>query len=76
MINPSLKKEILNQLNRLGVKQQKRVLDFARSLSSAKPNGLPGKTLLSFAGTIAAGDLRTIARAIEEDCEKVNLNEW
>ncbi|MBI3014458.1 MAG: hypothetical protein HYY65_05225 [Candidatus Tectomicrobia bacterium] len=75
-MNPLLKKEILDQLDRLASEQQKQVLDFARSLTTPLPPGKPGKELLPFAGAIDADDLRTMMQAIEEGCEKVNLSEW
>ena len=76
MLDPSLEKEILNQLDKLALEQQQQVLHFARALATLKPLGVPGKELLRFAGMIELDDLHTIAQAIEEGCEKVNLNEW
>ena len=76
MINPPLKQEILDQLDQLGSEQQRQVLHFARALAMAKPTGVPGKDLLIFAGAIEEDDLRIMAQAIEEGCEKVNLDEW
>ena len=37
--------------------------------------GIPGKKLVSFAGTISRQDLETMAQAIEESCESIG-NEW
>ena len=51
-------------------------LDFARALVVTCPKGVPGKHLLSFAGTIPAADLKAMGQAIEDSCEKVDLNEW
>lgn len=76
MTNPLFEKEILEQLKRLASEQQRQVLDYARSLARARPLGVPGKVLLPFAGTIEAGDLRTMAQAIEAGCERVDRNEW
>ena len=76
MASASVRKEIIAELNRLGAEQQLRVLDFARGLTAAKPRGVPGKALLSFAGVISPDDARAMTRAIEEGCEKVNLDEW
>jgi hypothetical protein len=41
-----------------------------------RPKGVPGKQLLSFAGTIPADDLKAMEQAIEDNCEKADLNEW
>jgi hypothetical protein len=72
----SLERELLDQLSQMGAEQQQRVLDFARSLATTEPQGVSGKDLLQFGGTIEAGDLRIISQAIEEDCEKIDANEW
>lgn len=76
MLNPSLEKEIIAQLGKLPLEKQQQVLHFVRALTIAKPLGVPGKDLLRFAGAIESNDLQDMARVIEEDCEKVNLNEW
>ena len=67
MVNQSLQKEILDQLDKLHIEQQRQVLDFARVL--AGPVGKHGKELLHFAGDIKLEDLRLISQAIEQDCE-------
>ena len=76
MGNPALKKEILDQLEKMGVEQQQHVLRFARTLAATRPKGTPGRELLRFAGAIERDDLQQIAQAIEEGCEQVNLDEW
>jgi hypothetical protein len=75
-MSQTLQKEILDQLGKLPIEYQRKVLDFARSLSKAPPVGKAGKDLLSFAGTIEPEDIKTISRTIEEGCEQVNTNEW
>ena len=66
MGNPALKREILDQLDKLGVEQQQQVLSFARALTATRPEGVSGKELLRFAGAIERDDLEQIAQAIEE----------
>jgi hypothetical protein len=75
-MSQTLQQEILDQLDKLPPEQQREVLDFARSLSKARPVGKSGMELLSFAGTIEAEDLKAMSQAIEEGCEQVNVNEW
>ena len=75
-MNDGLKTKILEQLGILPDEQQRLVLDFVRSLAKPKPVGVAGKELLSFAGTITKDDLHLMSQAIEEGCEKVDLNEW
>ena len=50
---------------------QRRVLEFAHALATSEPKGVPGASLLRFAGTISKEDLDLMEKAIEEDCEKV-----
>lgn len=75
-MEPGMEKELLNQLDQLGPKEQRQVLDFARTLAACKKGGTPGECLIRFAGTIDAADLAIIAKAIEEGCEQVNPDEW
>ena len=69
-------RQILEQINDLPYAEQRRVLDFARALSQSKVQGVPGKELLRFAGAISKEDLKKMSAAIEEGCEKVDINEW
>lgn len=76
MFNMAIKTEILEQLEKLAADQQQQVLNFIRILALNKPVGVAGKELLRFAGAIDSRDLRSMAQAIEDGCEQVNLNEW
>ena len=75
MAKTSISKEILEEVHKLDAPKQERVLEFARSLANEQPPGLPGKHLLRFAGIIDRDDLREIARAIENGCERVGHSE-
>ena len=70
-----VEKDIYEQLGRLPIEQQRQVLEFPRSLATARVHGVPGKDLLRFEGTISHKDLITIEHTIKEGCEKVNLDE-
>lgn len=74
MISPGLEQELRQHLDTLTPEQQRRVVDFARTL--AAPKGVPGSDLLHFAGTIEPDDLALISDAIEADCERINADEW
>lgn len=76
MMDTSLEKDILDELDRLDPSQQLQVLHFVRALILTRPVGVPGKDLLRFAGTIDAQDLAIMTQVIEEGCEKVNPDEW
>jgi hypothetical protein len=65
----TLKKEIINKLERLNPEEQRSVLELMQSFQK---KGTPGKDLLSFAGSIPKSDLEEIEKTIEQDCEKIN----
>ena len=73
MINTSIKDSLVDQLDKIPYELQIRVLEFVRSLI---PKGVAGKNLLKFEGVISADDLQLISKSIEENCEKIDTNEW
>jgi len=73
MTNTSIKDALVAQIDRLPYDLQLRVLDFAKALI---PKGVQGKSLLRYEGTIPADDLQLISKAIEENCERVDVSEW
>lgn len=76
MTTSAMKTELLHHLNRLPVAMQCQVLQFARSLEMIAHSGVSGATLVSFAGSIPVEDLNDMAQAIEDDCERIDSNEW
>jgi hypothetical protein len=56
--------------------EERRVLDFARVLAASAPIRVSGKDLLRFAGMFEANEARKMAEAIEEGCERIDLDEW
>ncbi len=67
---------VLKQLQSLPEDKQRRVLEFAESLGTSVPEGIPGDRLLRFAGSIPPDELRSMNEAIETGCEQVDPNEW
>ncbi|MGD0091975.1 MAG: hypothetical protein ABSE73_18845 [Planctomycetota bacterium] len=76
MATVTVKEEIDSLLTQLPPEKQRQALDFVRRLGGQKPKGVPGSTLLKFAGCIAKEDLRLMKAAIEEGCEQVNPDGW
>jgi len=76
MVTPTLETEIQEQVLQLPLEQQRQVLEFAKALVAARLKGVPGKTLVRFAGLVETDDLTLMKQAIEEDCEQVQPNEW
>ena len=76
MLSPLVEQELHHHLEALPMTQQRQVLDFARALSLAQPNGVPGSVLLPFAGVIEADDLLIMSQAADEDCEQIAPQDW
>ncbi len=73
----NIEQELQEEISRLPNAQQRRVLDFARSLSAdSQPNGGAGRNLLRHAGAIQEDDLAIIEQVIHQGCETVNPDEW
>lgn len=68
--------QVVAEMDLLPREMQKRVLEFARALVVSAPQGVPGKQLLRFAGTIPPEDLQKMREAIEAGCEQVEIDEW
>ena len=73
MTNAAIRDNLIAQLDKLPPDLQLRVLDF---VSALVPKGISGKSLLKFEGAIPVEDLKLMSAAIEEGCEKVDINEW
>ena len=48
----------------------------AQAIPKPPLQGVPGKNLLRFAGTIPHDDILMMQQAIQEDCERVDIDEW
>ena len=73
MTTQSVKDNLMTQIDKLPHDLQVRVLDIIKALT---PKGVEGKSLLRFEGSISADDLQLMSKAIEEGCEKVDINGW
>ena len=70
----ALERQILEQLHKLTPEQQQQVLDFTNALIT--PQGESAENLFSWIGSFSEGELADMKHAIEEDCEKIDHNEW
>ena len=68
--------EVIEQLKVMPQPLQRQVLEFVRSLVKTEVRGTPGQQLLRFAGSIPSDDLQLMREAIEQDCERVDIDEW
>jgi len=69
----SVKDNLITQIDKLPHDLQVRLFDIIKALTS---KGVEGKSLLRFEGSISKDDLQLMSKAIEEGCEKVDINEW
>ena len=76
MVDSSIQKQVLAELSDLPADLQRRVLDYARSLTRSQPKGVAGKDLLAFAGVMEKGEALAMTRAIEAECERVEPDGW
>ena len=68
--------EIFEQVKVLPDDMQYQVLTFVRTLKSLAKQGVAGKKLVEFSGSIPAQEVDDIRQAIELGCEQVDLDEW
>jgi hypothetical protein len=87
MHDPALAAELTRVLDGLTDDQRREVLDFARTVGldngaatpshpSGRPRGTPGRDLLKFAGILTPEEGAEMLRVIEEDCGRVNPDDW
>lgn len=79
MVGASLDKEILEQVERLNQEQKRQVLAFARDLAeSSRLRGTPAEEFFASAAEAKfdAASLQEMQQAIEEDCERIDLDGW
>lgn len=68
--------QVVQQMETLPENLQRQVLEFIQALQLLTQRGVAGKQLLQFAGTIPPDDLELMHKAIEDECERVDLDEW
>jgi len=76
MVQPTVKRRILADLDRPSPEQQQRAAELAHGLVSPLPTGASIEDLLQVAGTLDEEAARQMMEAIEEGCERVDLDEW
>jgi hypothetical protein len=69
-------KEVIEHYQALPSAVQEQVLALLRDLDRRPPQGVPGRNLLQFAGSIPASDLESMSAAIERGCERVEPDAW
>jgi hypothetical protein len=75
-MNVNIVSEAAEQMAILPHNLQVRALKFIKELTLSGKNGVPGRSLLKYAGFIPPDDLRLMSEVIENDCRKVDGDEW
>ncbi|HYU32870.1 MAG TPA: hypothetical protein VEW48_11970 [Thermoanaerobaculia bacterium] len=76
MVLPVIKQQILDDLDQLSPEMQRRAADLVHRLVSPLPKDASGRDLLRFAGTLDDESAREMIAAIEQGCERVDLDAW
>ena len=75
-MSASIIEQVVKQLSGMPQSLQQQVLQFARVIGQGRRQGTSGRQLLRFAGMIPIDELSLMQDAIEQDCGKVDLDEW
>lgn len=76
MIDATLKRQLLAEIERLSPEKLVRVYEYAHSLVSPLPPGASIDDLMALAGTIDDASARQMTAAIDEAFERVDPSEW
>ena len=76
MVVPAIKEQILSDLDQLSPAQQERAAKLVHELISPLPRGASVEDLLQIAGILDDEAAQEMTEAIEEGCERVDLDEW
>lgn len=74
-MNPTELK-IIQAIHQLTELQKLRLLDFIEAFLQINQPPKPTQSLLKFAGSIPLEDVFLMESAIQEDCNKIDHNEW
>ncbi len=76
MVLPAVKDQILQDLDQLSPEQQKQAAELVHGLVSQLPKGASIEDVMQLAGSLDDQSAREMMEAIEEGCERVDLDEW
>lgn len=76
MIEPTIKEQILKDLDRMSPELQQRALRLVHDLVDPHPRGASIEDLMSVAGILDDESAREMIEAIEEGCEQIDPEGW
>ena len=75
-MNSEIISEATVQMAKLPYNLQERALNFIKGLTLPDRKGSSNRNLLKYAGSITSEDLNIMSDVIENDCGKIDANEW
>lgn len=76
MAKATIRDTVIAEIEALPPAAQKRVLRYVRSLAPLGVRGVPGRSLVRFAGIMTRSETVEMDRAIARACEGVDADEW
>ncbi len=76
IVSPDVQKQIIDLLNKLSAEQQRRVVEYARTMTGLRPPGTPGRDLAHLAGSLDDASAKEMMEIIERDCERIDPDDW
>ncbi|NJL11803.1 MAG: hypothetical protein HC913_01440 [Microscillaceae bacterium] len=68
--------KILTLLQKLTTMQKLRLVDFLEAMLGRASAPKKPQNLLKFAGSIPSSDIQLMQKSIDEDCKKIDEDEW
>lgn len=75
MLDSTIQNDLLKEVLQLPPQLQRKVVEYAHSLTEPVPRGISGDKLLRFAGTMTEEEANEMMEAVE-DCRRIDPNEW
>ena len=76
MIEPTIKEQILRDLDRLSPEQQRKALQLVHNLVTPVMRGASIEDLIPLNGILDKESAQEMRAAIEEHCERIDPSDW
>lgn len=76
VIEPTVKEQILKDLDRLSPELQQRALQLVHNLVDPLPKGASVEEMMALGGLFDEESAREMVEAIEEGCERIDPEDW
>lgn len=75
-MDTTIEQEMIEQFRKLSDEKQKGLLSLVKTMN--RPKGTPGKEFIEMTRSLSISheDLETMRRVIEEDLERIELDDW